>query len=163
MKSNCYLKTVLLICIVVVQVHLTLFTVGNVLNPITLVLLFYYSPPFNGEYLTLFPEILIFTFQSVISFFVIYLLYHQKDYKKWILSYVVCLFLLIIGCYLFETYFISIVNAINQSKVANCYYSIYNYGQAFQYVIGYTIMQFLLLFCYYIIKTFNTPATKTSK
>jgi hypothetical protein len=152
MKSNCYLKTVLLICIVLVQVHLTLFTVGNVLNPITLVLLFYYSPPFNGKYLTLFPEILIFTFQSVISFFVIYLLYHQKDFKIWIITYVVCLSLLIIGCHLSETSFFSIVKAIKQSKMANSYYNIYYYGQAFQYVIGYTIMQFILILSYYTLK-----------
>lgn len=152
MKSNYYLKIIILVCIVLVQVHLTLFTVENVLNPITLILLLYYSPPFNGEYFTLFPEITVFTFQSMITFFAIYLLYHQKEYKIWIFSYVVCLFLLIIGCHLSETSFISIVKAISQSKMADSYYRIYNYGQAFQYVIGYTIMQFLLLFSYYILK-----------
>lgn len=152
MNRSCYFKSVLLICIVLVQVHLTLFTVGNVLNPITLILLFYYSPPFNGEFLTLFPEITVFTFQSMITFFAIYLLYHQKEYKIWIFSYVVCLFLLIIGCHLSETSFISIVKAISQSKMADSYYNIYNYGQAFQYVIGYTIMQYILLFSYYILK-----------
>lgn len=152
MKRSCYLKAVLLICIVLVQVHLTLFTVENVLNPITLILLLYYSPPFNGEYFTLFPEITVFTFQSMITFYAIYLLYHQKEYKIWIFSYVVCLFLLIIGCYLAETSLISIVKAISQSKIADSYYNIYNYGQAFRYVIGYTIMQFLLLFSYFIIK-----------
>ena len=133
MKRSCYLKAVLLICIVLVQVHLTLFTVENVLNPITLILLLYYSPPFNGEYFTLFPEITVFTFQSMITFYAIYLLYHQKEYKIWIFSYVVCLFLLIIGCYLAETSLISIVKAIIQSKIADSYYNIYNYGQAFRY------------------------------
>lgn len=149
------LLVIALVLSVLIQVHLTLFTVGNILNPVTLMLLLYYSPPFNGEYLSCFPVFFIFTFQCLITFFLIYILFHKKDFRKWGITYIISLVLLLIGYYLFEYMFSSVVGTINQLKIAEYYNELYNYGKAFRYVLGYTVMQFALLFVYYIIKNLN--------
>ena len=145
-----------LVLFVLTQVHLTLFTVGNSFNPITIFYLIYYSPPFNGEYLPYLPEIVIFLFQSLITFFVMYLIYRKINIKLCCIAYFVCLFLLLAVCYLSKTgYSLEVSQAIDGSSIADYYYRYYNYGQAFRYVSGFSFLQLILLLTYYIATRIN--------
>ena len=144
-------KAPVLVLFVLIQVHLTLFTVDNSLNPITIILLLYYSPPFNGEYFPYFPEIFTFSFQSLITSFVIYILYRKIKIKQYCVAYFVCLSLLLIVCYLSKVNY----SLIDGSNIAYYYYRYYNYGQAFRYIMGFSFLQLILVLTYYIATTFS--------
>ena len=158
MINNRFKRLIGLIVLVLfpfIQVHVTMHTVGNVLNPITLIYLFYYSPPYNGEGCIWLPCVFIFTFQSVISLLLIKFWGYQLKWKSCVISYFLCLIILIIFVYLVEYRWTFINHAIDKMIIADKYYKIYNYGQAFRLILGYTVLQYVFLLLYIIVGMVN--------
>ena len=85
-----------------------------------------------------------------------YLMYRKINIRLCCVAYFVCLFLLLAVCYHSKTgYPLEVSQVIDGSSIADYYSRYYNYGQAFRYVLGFSILQLILLLTYYIATRIN--------
>ena len=150
-RAKVFVLIVLLIVLVVVQVHLTLFTADNPFNPISLMLLLYYSASYYEKYLPFYPELLTFTVQSGITIFMVYRLFRSVDLRKWVISYFISCVLFLLGCHLYDTNYQAYDETISNLTISEHYYHVYGYIQAFSWVLGYSAMQIVLMLVWFLI------------
>lgn len=141
----------LIVLLVIIQVHLLSFTVNVIFNPVTIIYLFYYGSPLHGENYDIIPILYTFAIHCIITFLIVNKIMHKTNYYNCIASFVVGLVVLIVGYYLFETRFSEFTEKIDHTRIATFYYEIYNYRQAFRSILGYSIIQLILLGVYYSI------------
>ena len=84
------IKILSLVLCVLLQVHLSLFTVGNIINPVTLMYFLYYSHPFSNWEIGWFPYLFIFTFNSIISYYLLRLIFKDVNLRKYLIAYTIC-------------------------------------------------------------------------
>lgn len=142
-------KIFILLIFVLVQIHVTLYTADNIFNPLTIMGLIYYDSHLHEICFRYTPNIVVFTYQSLLTFSLLYALFNKRDYKNWITAWAICSLILIMCCYAIGTYY-KCIFMIDDTKIGALYYQIYGYGQAFRYILGFLIMQVLLL-CVYMI------------
>lgn len=135
---------------VILQVHLSLLTVENVFNPVTLMYLFYYSPPFSNWDIEWFPRLFIFTFHSIITYYILRILFNSVNWHNFLIAYIICFFVIIVF-YLNEQRFEKF-DFIYNMDISRIYYKVYNYGSAFYKMVGYLVAQTLLLSLYQLIE-----------
>ena len=144
-KNIC--KSFVLIFLVLIQVHITLFTVNNIINPITIMYLFYYSPPMSNWEIGWFPYLFIFTFQSVVSYYILRYLFVSFNFRSYLVSFLICV-LFIFLFYINESKFDKIEDYIDTKVIAEAYFKYYQYMSAFRLIIGYAILQMVLMITY---------------
>lgn len=140
-------KILILILFVLVQIHITLYTADNVFNPLTIMGLMYYDSPLHDMCFRYTPSIVVFTYQSLLTFSLLYALFDKRDYKNWITTWVICSLILIMCCYVIDTCF-KCFYIIDDTRIGFFYYHLYGYGQALSSILGFLIMQVLLLCVY---------------
>lgn len=145
-------NAIVLIVFVLVQIHVTSYTADNIFNPLTIFGLMYYDSHLHEMCYRYTPTIVVFTYQSLLTFTLLYALFDKRDYKNWITTWVICSLILIMCCYIIDTYYTHIY-MIDDTKIGCLYYKIYGYGQAFRSILGSLIMQILLLCVYMIMGT----------
>ena len=145
-------RLLILFVLVIAQIHLLSFTASNIFNPVTLLNLLYYGSPLHGESYIVIPSIMTFTVNCIVTFYFVTIIFHRKDYKHMVLSYIISLILLMWGYHLFLTDFYYLIYRIDNTKMADSYYAIYHYGQAFRYILGYLLMQIIVLVLYYLLE-----------
>ncbi len=130
------------ILIVVLHVHLNMFTVENPLNPSFWIVLIMECPPFFGGGWRLVSDIMIMGVQSMVTFIFAKYILKWINVKMWLLSYIICVFLyLLIG----QLVYIPEDNALYQ-----CYDCIYGYGGAFRRCIVFSACQIIFIAVYWI-------------
>ena len=144
------IKILSLVLCVLLRVHLSLFTVGNIINPVTLMYFLYYSHPFSNWEIGWFPYLFIFTFNSIISYYLLRLIFKDVNLRKYLIAYTICVFMILIY-YCVEQRFEMYVNHIYNMDISQMYYEVYGYKQVFYNIVGYTILQTVLLLLYFFV------------
>ena len=116
--------------------------------------LLYYDSPLHEMCFRHTPAIFIFTYQSLLTFSLLYALFDKRDYKTWITTWAISSLILILCCYAIDTYYKDLYK-IDDTKIGLFYYRIYGYGQAFRSVLGFLIMQIILICVNISIKTLS--------
>lgn len=144
----------LVLFIVVVHIHLNMFTVENVANPSFWVALVLESPPFDGGGWRRLSDILILGILCIVTTFFAALILKWKKYKVWLLSYIICGLV-----YLLLRHFSDISK---EYAISQIYDHIYGYGGAFERCFVYTITQIVYIVTYMLIskRRKNLPLAK---
>lgn len=131
----------LVICISIINIHITLYTVSNGYNPVTLVTMLSKGdviPPFLTGY----------SVQFLVTLLAAYFILKFRHKNIWLIAY-------FIG--VFAAYWTIIhtpcshLTIFQESRIHKCYYDFYGYGRSFKLSVYYVFLQLFVLFLYMLL------------
>ena len=145
MKSiNFILGLLAVICISVIHIHFSLYTIDNVANPVTLVALF-----MKGE--DIYMLFIGYSVQFLVTLLAAYFILKARHLKVWIIVY-------IIGA--FAAHWIDKYSHLSSLPLGDCnvalayYYKFYGYGDALILGVYYVVLQLFVLVLYMLFVVF---------
>ena len=139
MKNGSYFfRLLLVICIVLIHIHMSLYTIGNMTNPVTFVM------PADSLREMLHNAPIGFCVQLIVTALAAYLILGWKRLWCWFLILILGLFTVLYALDYLEFYY-SLLPDIGLSSI---YYKIYEYPQAFEGGVYYTFLQLSAILLY---------------
>ncbi len=137
-NGSCFFRLLLVICIVLVHIHMSLYTMGNMANPVTFVMMYLRS---DTDFICLFTG---FCVQLIVTALVAYLILDWKRIWCWVLILILGLFTTIYVTD-YSTLYYSFPSDLGLSRI---YHKIYEYPQAFKDGVYYVFLQLSAILLY---------------
>ena len=137
-NGSSFFRLLLVICIVLIHIHMSLYTIGNMTNPVTFVMMYLRS---DTDFIWIFTG---FCVQLIVTALAAYLILGWKRLWCWFLILILGLFTVLYALDYLNFYY-SLLPDIGLSSI---YYKIYEYPQAFEGGVYYIFLQLSAILLY---------------